>query len=102
MFDESQLVLVETPASRSCHVNVAFVTLARVLTGVLVTLAPFRIFEFIVGNRRMWTGIDLIQAQLRIGFWRTDLPLLDCTRPETLARKKRWIENIVGCRVNFF
>jgi hypothetical protein len=36
------------------------------------------------------------------GFWRTNLPLLDCARPEALARKKQWIEHIVDCCVNFF
>jgi hypothetical protein len=62
MFNESQLVLVETPASRSYHVNAALVTLARVLIGMFVTLAPFRFLEFIVYKRRTSTGIDLIKA----------------------------------------
>jgi hypothetical protein len=97
MFDESQLVFVEKPALRSCHVNAASVKLARVLTGRPASEAAaeraISIFEFIFDRTRMSSGIDVIRAQLMIRFWRINHPghnpRLDCAVREAPAGKKQ-------------
>jgi hypothetical protein len=68
MFDESQVVLVEKLAPRSCHVDAAFVKLPRGLTEMPASDAAaeraISIFEFIVDKTWISSDIDLIQAQL--------------------------------------
>ena len=85
-FEDDVLHTVEVPASRECHVDLAFVKLARTLTEMPASEAAaeraISIFEFIFDKSRMSSGIDLIQAELMIRFWRINHPgvnpLLDC------------------------